>query len=222
MSDSLSFKEFFVNQDFISIDIFLINILLTTMMSFLLATLYIKFGSSLSDRKTLANVLITISLTTMIIITIVKSSLALSLGLVGALSIIRFRTAIKEPEELSYLFIAIAIGLGFGANQRLTTLIGTGITGVIIFLLRLIKSGYSPSNLQLEIRSNFESNELLSKVVDVLSKYCDKVLLTSVDIKDNNFSALFNVSFKEYHLLEAATKDLKGIDNKISISFFKM
>ena len=68
MSDSLSFKEFFVNQDFISIDIFLINILLTTMMSFLLATLYIKFGSSLSDRKTLANVLITISLTTMILL----------------------------------------------------------------------------------------------------------------------------------------------------------
>ena len=93
---------------------------------------------------------------------------------------------------------------------------------MIIFLLRLIKSGYSPSNLQLEIRSNIESNELLSKVVDVLSKYCDKVLLTSVDIKDNNFSALFYVSFKEYHLLEAATKDLKGIDNKISISFFKM
>ena len=43
-----------------------------------------------------------LSLTTMIIITIVKSSLALSLGLVGALSIVRFRTAIKEPEELAY------------------------------------------------------------------------------------------------------------------------
>ena len=53
----------------------------------------------------------------MIIITIVKSSLALSLGLVGALSIVRFRTAIKDPEELSFLFISIAIGLGMGANQ---------------------------------------------------------------------------------------------------------
>ena len=63
-------------------------------------------------------------MTTMLIITIVKSSLALSLGLVGALSVVRFRTAIKEPEELSYLFFTIAIGLGFGANQTLITVIG--------------------------------------------------------------------------------------------------
>jgi hypothetical protein len=59
-----------------------------------------------------------ITMTTMLIITIVKASLALSLGLVGALSIVRFRAAIKEPEELAYLFLAIAIGLDFGAGQR--------------------------------------------------------------------------------------------------------
>ena len=50
-------------------------------------------------------------MTTMLIISIVKSSLALSLGLVGALSIIRFRAAIKEPEELAYLFLAIGISI---------------------------------------------------------------------------------------------------------------
>ena len=52
-----------------------------------------------------------------LIITVVKSSLALSLGLVGALSIVRFRTAIKNPEELIFLFLCIAIGVGLGANQ---------------------------------------------------------------------------------------------------------
>jgi hypothetical protein len=59
-----------------------------------------------------------ITMTTMLIITIVKASLALSLGLVGALSILRFRAAIKEPKELAYWFLAIAIGLDFGARQR--------------------------------------------------------------------------------------------------------
>ena len=48
----------------------------------------------------------------MLIITVVKTSLALSLGLVGALSIVRFRSAIKDPEELLYLFFSIAIGIG--------------------------------------------------------------------------------------------------------------
>ena len=58
-----------------------------------------------------------ISLTTMFVIAVIKQSLALSLGLVGALSIIRFRTAIKDPEELANLFFAISIGIGLGANQ---------------------------------------------------------------------------------------------------------
>ena len=70
-----------------------------------------RFGSTLSNREEFDQVFPFVMLTTLLIITIVKSSLALSLGLVGALSIVRFRTPIKEPEELAYLFIAIAIGL---------------------------------------------------------------------------------------------------------------
>ncbi len=56
------------------------------------------------------------------LILVVKTSLALSLGFVGALSIIRFRTPIKEPEELIYLFLSIGLGLGYGANQTLITI----------------------------------------------------------------------------------------------------
>ena len=69
---------------------------------------------------------------------IVKSSLALSLGLVGALSIVRFRAAIKEPEELVYLFLIIAIGLGCGANQLVITTVGI----IFSLLLIVIYSGY--------------------------------------------------------------------------------
>ena len=91
---------------------------------------YKKYGSTISNREEFSNIFPFILLTTTLVITIVKSSLALSLGLVGALSIVRFRTPIKEPEELSYLFICIAAGLGFGANQTLITL-----TSVILILL---------------------------------------------------------------------------------------
>ena len=61
---------------------------------------YAKYGNSLSNRKKLMQTFVLISVTVMLVISIVKSSLALSLGLVGALSIVRFRAAIKEPEEL--------------------------------------------------------------------------------------------------------------------------
>ena len=70
--------------------------------------------------------------TMILIITVIKTSIALSLGLVGALSIIRFRTPIKEPEELAYIFIAIAIGLGLGANQVLATVIGFAVVAIVM------------------------------------------------------------------------------------------
>ena len=111
---------------------YLINIVLSAILLYILSRVYVKFGRSLSNRYQLSKVLIIVGVTTFIIISIVKSSLALSLGLVGALSIIRFRTAIKEPEELGYFFMAIAIGLGFGANQLLPTVIGANVCSAIL------------------------------------------------------------------------------------------
>ena len=58
--------------------------------------------------------------------------------MVGALSIVRFRTPIKEPEELAYLFISIAIGLGLGANQTLVTIISTLI--ILVLMIFFVKN----------------------------------------------------------------------------------
>ena len=119
-----SFEEFFSTSN-VSVEFvpFVINLILAAVLSYILSRLYVRFGRSLSNRSQFAENFVLLSMTTMVIITIVKSSLALSLGLVGALSIVRFRAAIKEPEELSYLFLAIAIGLGLGANQQVITLV---------------------------------------------------------------------------------------------------
>ena len=114
---------------------FIFNLIFTGLLSSVLKQVYIHYGDTLSNRKIFGKNLIMISMTTMLIITVVKSSLALSLGLVGALSIIRFRTAVKEPEELAFLFLAISIGLGFGANQGSITVIA-----LIVIILMIIGS----------------------------------------------------------------------------------
>ena len=89
----------------------LLSLLFCIILSFSLKYLYIEKSISLSINHMAANVLPMLSLIAFLVILIVKSSLALSLGLVGALSIVRFRTPIKE-QELIYLFMAIALGLG--------------------------------------------------------------------------------------------------------------
>jgi len=84
--------------------------------------------------------------TMVLIITVIKTSIALSLGLVGALSIIRFRTPIKEPEELAYIFIAIAIGLGLGANQVLATVVGFSVVAIVMLPAMFKRSAAARSN----------------------------------------------------------------------------
>ena len=91
-----------------------INLIIAAILAWILEYIFKNYSNSINNKKVFSKNFILIATTTAFIISIVKSSLALSLGLVGALSIIRFRTAIKEPEEISYLFICIEIGLGLG------------------------------------------------------------------------------------------------------------
>ena len=126
----------FVSSDApLSIPNLILNLSIGIVLSLILRWHFQRFGSTLSNRSEFNLVFPFVLLTTVPIITVVKSSLALSLGLVGALSIVRFRTPIKEPEELAYLFIAIAMGLGLGANQTLPTIVaGPMILGVMAVL----------------------------------------------------------------------------------------
>ena len=103
-------KEFNLipETDPLSIEAVLIALGLGALMSIAIRWHFKKFGSTLSNREEFSKVLPFVLLTTILIITVVKSSLALSLGLIGALSIVWFRTPIKEPEELAYSINVIA------------------------------------------------------------------------------------------------------------------
>lgn len=98
-----------------------------------LRLLYKRFGLAVANRNSLSSNFPILIITTILVIFVVKSSLALSLGLVGALSIVRFRAAIKEPEELVFLFFCIAVGLAIGAEYA-----ELAVAGVLIFTVFLL------------------------------------------------------------------------------------
>jgi len=135
----------------LSVGMLVINLAVGVVLALALRWHFERFGSTLSNRSEFAQVFPFILLTTVLIISVVKSSLALSLGLVGALSIVRFRTPIKEPEELAYLFMAIAMGLGLGADQLVPTVVASAIILAVIGLLRRSRQGKEPRNLYLSL-----------------------------------------------------------------------
>ncbi len=132
-----TFEDFLANQaPQIDLASFAINLGVATVLAAAMALLYSRWGRGQAYRAIFANNFFLITLITMLVISVVKSSLALSLGLVGALSVIRFRTAIKDPEELAFLFLSIATGLGLGADQRAVTVTGVVFVLVVFFVLK--------------------------------------------------------------------------------------
>ncbi len=118
-----------------------------------------------------------LTVTTTFIILVVRSSVALSLGLVGALSIVRFRSAIKEPEELAYLFFAIAIGIGLGDNQRLITVIALATAILVLGLMRLFRGRQADFNLHVTVANSGPSQVDFETVVDTLHENCAQMKL---------------------------------------------
>ncbi|MHC4873324.1 MAG: DUF4956 domain-containing protein [Planctomycetota bacterium] len=124
-------------QTSISVKSTLIYIAISAVLSLIASWHFKRFGSVFSNREKFARILPATAMITTLVICVVKASLALSLGLVGALSIVRFRTPIKEPEELIYLFLSIAIGLGSGAGHWKLTPVAV-IAILVILTIRAV------------------------------------------------------------------------------------
>jgi uncharacterized membrane protein YhiD involved in acid resistance len=217
-----TFQEFLASQTAqIPVLDFVINLLLAAFLSYVLRGVYARYGNSLSNRKAFARNLILMAVTTMLIITVVKSSLALSLGLVGALSIVRFRAAIKEPEELAYLFLAISIGLGLGADQRVITLVAFAIIVGIIWLMKYSSRSEENQNLYLTVSGHNPEKIELEEVVQVLKTHCSAVNLKRFDDTKEMLEAAFLVEFEDFSQLEAARAGLLGLGDDVRVTFLE-
>ncbi len=199
---------------------FILNLVLTAVFAYVLRQVYIKYGSSLSNRRMFARNFVLLAMTTMLVISIVKSSLALSLGLVGALSIVRFRSAIKEPEELLYLFLAIALGLGFGAGQRLITILAFLVICLVVALgKRRSEVEKDIQNLYLTVTTESPQKVGLDDIVHVLTDGCAGVHLRRFDETQGVLEASFLVELDDFEQLNGLKKKLQELSESMKISF---
>ena len=218
-----TFDKFLV-QDNVSTDIprFVLNLLFCVLFTKILTFCYNKYGSSLSNREHFSKNFLMISLTTMFVIAVIKQSLALSLGLVGALSIIRFRTAIKDPEELANLFFAISIGIGLGANQvEITSISFIVIIVGMIVSSKKENSAINDSHIFLTISSNNVIEFHLGKILKVLKKFSIFIKLKRLEETENEYECTFMIDLQKSKDLETLKNELRLIDKTASISFFE-
>ncbi len=147
--------------------------------------------------------LIAMSMITSLVIIAVTSNVVLSLGMVGALSIVRFRTAIKEPMDIAFLFWAIAVGIVLGAGLLPLAIIGSVIIGIIIVVFSTRKIGDTPYILVV----NCESEEIENTANTLIKEEAKKSVLKSKAVNKLGIELTYEVRVKD---------DNTGFVNKIS------
>lgn len=155
-------------------------------LSLFIRYLYSRYARSPMAADAVARVFPMLTLVTTGVIAVVKSSLALSLGLVGALSIVRFRAAIKDPEELVYLFLCIAVGLSLGAEQPLIALSMVGVATIFIIAMHHFSGRGAGDDVMLTIVG---AAELFEKAdggaLAVVQERCPNAVVQRCEVEDD-------------------------------------
>tara|TARA_B100000242_G_C42958294_1_gene444427 strand:- start:89 stop:814 length:726 start_codon:yes stop_codon:yes gene_type:complete len=187
---------------------------------------FLKYSKTVSSKNQVAQALPVITLITFFIIVTIKSSLALSLGLIGALSIVRFRAPIKEPEELAFIFMSVAVGIGFGSGK---IFISTSILAMILIFMHIYYHKKTTDNIDFNLSIEFDKEEILQrfkkfelfleKVENELKKETLSANFLKMDIAEkanSKDSQLYNKSQIYYRISFASDKNLKNLSTELS------
>jgi uncharacterized membrane protein YhiD involved in acid resistance len=212
----MTFQDFLQNTDFFASDLSVTSIALTLLFSFALG-LFIFYIYRISYKgvmysKTFNVTLIAMSMITSSIILAITSNIILSLGMVGALSIVRYRTAIKDPIDVAYLFWAIGMGIVSGAGLWKLALTSSVIIGIILFVFSRISDVKTPYLLVISYRTE-ETNDLVFKLIENEAK---RYRLKSKVFNGENYE--LTVEIRERKKTASIVNKIGGIQNVNSVA----
>lgn len=194
-----------------------LNLLIGFVMSVLIGVHFRKYASAFCNRQDFSRLFPLLMLTVILIITVVKASLALALGLVGALSIVRFRTPIKEPEELVYLFLNIGIAVALGAGQTLAAVLACFVTlALVTWVKRKSSKAYEERGIFLTLSYQGATQMKLTELKNLMLEHMNRIELRRFDDDDGQIEASFFVTAKDPeqldHMFDALKNKYQGVN----------
>ncbi len=220
MNELLSFNDIIKNsviqssflgnysiQDIVSV------ILVTLIVSLFMFFIYKKtYSGNVYSHKFNVSLVIMALITSEIILTI-SSNLVLSLGMVGALSIVRFRTAVKEPLDIVFMFWSIAIGITTGARLYALSIISSLLIGLVIMVLLKYKNTNNIFLLIIQYKSNSSA-----KVISELNKINYKIKSKTISHELVELTVELKIIGTGFDLLEIIS-EIEGVSNVSLVNY---
>ncbi len=215
LNDLLSGTGFSLQSNLTTQDI-LLSLLVTFVLSLFIFFIYKKTYAAVLYSRDFNITLIIVSMVVTVIMLGISRNLALSLGLIGALSIVRFRNAIKDPKDIAFLFWSISTGIVNGVQFYKLSLISSAVIGLVLLVLGKRLTINQP--YLVIIKSNKEGVEN-DTLINVLRKNCLKYRVRSSSISDDISDLSIEVKLKKGKESVIA-KELKSIRNVSKVNMF--
>ena len=160
--------------------------------------------------------LVALTLVTTLVILAVTSNVVLSLGMVGALSIVRFRAAIKEPLDIAFLFWSIAVGIVLAAGMIPLAVFGSVIIGLFLLVFVNRKSHLMPYIIVI----NCTGHEAENKAFDYIKGRVDRIVVKSKSAQKGNLEINYEVRLKEDNTdFVNELADIEGVNSAVLVSY---
>ena len=212
------FKSSFVDKmtSISFLDMF-IAMILSFAVGLFIMQVYKKTFKGVMYSSTFAMSLLALTLITTLIILGVTSNVVLSLGMVGALSIVRFRSAIKEPMDIAFLFWSISEGIVLGAGLIPLAILGAVFIGIVMVLFANKKTTDDPYILVVNCKNDISENSVLNILSKNVNKYCVKSKTIS---PSNGIEMTIEVKLKNIttSFVNEVSK-IEGVSNAVLVSY---
>lgn len=209
-------SSFLENMASISIFDMAIALLLAFGIGLFIFFVYKKTYQGVMYSSSFGTTLIALTMITTVVILAVTSNVVLSLGMVGALSIVRFRTAIKEPLDIAFLFWSIAVGIVLAAGMIPLAVIGSVIIGVILLIFVNKKSHCNPYIVFLSC----VNHEAEKKATEYLEKQVQKCVVKSKTAQKGLIELNMEIRMKDDNTdFINALSDMEGVNSAVLVSY---
>lgn len=195
-------------------------LVMSLILSFLIAMIYRNTHRGMNYEPAFLTTLVLIAPVVALVMFFIRGDLVLSLGLIGSLSIVRFRTPIKDTRDMVYLFWAIVVGLGCGTENWTLALLATIFISIIIFILFLFEYG-RPKHSDFVLVVSGHSSRSPESANRLVKEYSSRSRIRSHDIVDDSWEIVYELRFTkaQEHDTEqfiSAIKKLEGV-KKVSL-----
>ncbi len=201
-----------VLQFSVSLNDFIQNILVAFICGLLIAWFYRKTYRGPGYLTSFVHSIVILAMITTVVIMVIGNNLARAFGLVGAMSIIRFRTAVKETQDIIFIFFALAIGMAAGVGLHSIAIAGSIIIGSIAFILtRWEKIGGGRQEFLIQFVISDDTSAVRETYEQIIKRYCKTYrLINAKALGDNGELELsFHIVLKDPVQSQSMIRELK-------------